>query len=113
MTDNSEGWDTYAKLVLAELERHNGLLGEIKNKLDKTHLQQALSEKEILNVREDHDALVKTVVDVVTRVGDIEREDVVATAIKRYKKWFVGIAFTILTAVIIPLVELAQRIIQG
>lgn len=108
MADN--GWDSYAKLVLAELERHNSLLNAISDKLDTINLQQALTEKETVAVKEEVAELRDTATNLDERVGTLEQKDIVSDALKKYRGWVITGAVGIVTAIIIPAAELLNKL---
>ncbi len=109
MADNN-GWNEYAKLVLAELERHNGLLTSINDKLDAIKLQQALNEQDLAVVKEEVDAFEVDIKDLKKRVYKLEQGELVEAALMRYRRWVIGGAFAVATAFIIPVVEVLIRI---
>ena|SRR3990167_11295849 len=114
MDRSVDNWDTYARLVLAELERHNGLLVAINEKLDTIRLQQVITEREVSSVSKDLATFKKTSQkmsqDHEERLEQIEERDLVSETIKRYKKWLIVMIFTVISSFIIPIVDLIMKI---
>lgn len=110
-------WNEYARLVLAELERHNGLLITINGKLDDIKLQQALTERELRDLKasyEDFKTKTNKEIDRFNEKFDaIDSGDLVKDAVGRYKKWIVGAIFTLITAVAIPLINILSDVKWG
>ena len=107
---NVDEWDSYARLVLTELERHNDLLFKINEKLDAIKLQQALYEQDIKRVKvevADHGA---EIADLKKRVYKLEQGELLESAIKKYRSWIIAGGFGVLTAVALPVVDIFVKI---
>lgn len=107
---NVDDWDSYARLVLTELERHNDLLFKINEKLDSIKLQQALYEQEIKQVKGDVKDHERDIKDLKKRVYKLEQGELVEAAVKRYRRWIIAGGFGIVTALLLPIIEIAAKI---
>ena len=74
------GWSEYAKLVLAELERHNNLLEGIDGKLDSIKLQAEVTQLEVHALKKNHEDVDMNIKDLKKRVYKMERGDLEAIA---------------------------------
>lgn len=104
--NGTSDWNAYQRLVLAELERHNGLIDQTNRKLEDINLKLALMQQNIdqLKLLSNERALVLDKLD--KRVGAVERTDDIEDAVDKYKKWIIGILFAIFTAIIVPLIKI-------
>jgi hypothetical protein len=103
-------WDSYARLVLTELERHNDLLFKINEKLDAIKLQQALYEQDIKRVKvevADHGA---EILDLKKRVYKLEQGELLESTIKKYRSWIIAGAFGVITSVALPAISIFVKI---
>ena len=108
-SDNG-GWSEYAKLVLAELERHNNILQKIDEKLDAIGLQQAETQHEVRGLKatsDEHEVCIK---DLKKRVYKLEQGELVNHAIKKYRWWILTGVFTVALAIIIPVAEILVKL---
>lgn len=113
MGEDNGGWVEYGKLVLSELERHNDLLMKISEKLDAIKLQQALYEQEISEVKSevrDHSDEIK---ELKKRVYKLEQGELINATIDKYKKLLWAGAFGLVTAIVLPVVQIFVRIFYG
>jgi len=110
--DSPEGWNSYARLVLAELGRHNDLLLKISEKLDTIKLQQALYEKDIGEIKTDMRDHEKDIKDLKKRMFKIEQGELIDTAVKKYRKWVLAGAFGITASIVIPVVDVLVKLLN-
>ena len=125
MTQPTGDWNSYAKLVLAELSRHNDILQTIDEKVDGIRLQNALYEKEIGSQREDleflreefhqtveeirvelqtiKDESEESIGDAEERIDALEGRYTVDTALKEYRNWLIGLGFVLVTSLLLPI----------
>lgn len=92
---NGSGWGEYQRLVLAELERHNGLILDLGKHLNAIVLELALLQKEGVST-----------LDMERRLKKLEDQDIASEAVSKYKKWIVATALLLATSIIIPIVKL-------
>jgi predicted nucleic acid-binding Zn-ribbon protein len=107
MAMESDGnWSEYAKLVLAELERHNRILAGIESKLDSLKLQQALYEREIQQFRNDFVQIKADLVVTAKKVENFESIDIAEQAVQKYRKYIIGLMFAVITSILIPILKI-------
>lgn len=111
MTDHTvDDWDSYARLVLNELERHNDLLLKINEKLDSIKLQQALYEQEINQVKSDVSVHTSDIKDIKKRVYKLEQGELIEATLARYRKLVISGAVLAVTSIVIPAASILSRI---
>lgn len=108
---NVDDWDSYARLVLTELERHNDLLFKINEKLDAIKLQQALYEQEIKQVKGEVDDHDKDIKDLKKRVYKLEQGELVEAAVGKYRRWIIAGGFGIITALALPIIDIVVKVV--
>jgi cob(I)alamin adenosyltransferase len=102
MTDvERNGWAEYQKLVLAELERHNVMIADVANKIQDISLQLAIMKQEAAQ-RQNTEKRVQLVEQ---KIDLLQRGDLVDRAIKRYKKWVLGILVGLVAALAAPIIK--------
>lgn len=106
-------WSEYARLVLAELERHNQLLAKMDEKLDGLKLQQAIYDREIATLKAEIVELKAQVQVMNNRLIPLENTDLTDKAIKKYRKWIIGAVFAMLTSVALPLIDLVLKLTES
>jgi hypothetical protein len=101
MSNNASGssWAEYQRLVLAELERNNKWMQEVDKKLQEIQLQIAV-------ISRTTDENKNNVGDSQRRIIVLESAAITEDAVKKYKKWVVGLVFTVVVSLVVPLVKL-------
>jgi len=104
MTELSDvgNWSQYQKLVLAELERHNTLLLGIDERISNLKLDI----ERLKTVRSRQEDFVKQLDALSARISAVETSENIDDAIKKYRNWIVGILFFVITALLIPVLNL-------
>lgn len=115
-TNPQGAWNENARLVISALDRHESILLTINEKLDGIVLRQALHDKEVEAIKEEldevRDELRVThadIKDLKKRVYKLENGEMIDRALKSYRKWIIAGGFTLVTAVIIPIVSLILK----
>ena len=109
MNETAGSWGEYQRLVLAELERHNSLLQGIDTRIQSLKLEVELikqNNERLSNI----EAQVKNNTD---KLRTIETGEATATAITKYRKTIVGGLFLIITALLIPTINLILHALGG
>jgi|SRR5688572_13060290 len=106
-------WNEYARLVLAELERHNKLLAKMDEKLDSIKIEQAIYDREITAIKGEIVDIKAAISRHNDRLVVMENSDLADKAIKKYKKWIIGAVFSMLISVAIPVTDLILKLGEG
>ena len=96
------GWGEYQRLVLAELTRHNNLIEKLDEKLQGVSVEVRLLKEENHNIKEQQ----KEIRALQKQVSNIQQEDAVEVALRKYRRWIIAIIFTIIASGIIPIVRI-------
>jgi DNA repair exonuclease SbcCD ATPase subunit len=100
------GWAEYQRLVLAELERHNSIIENIGSKLESISLTLALLKEQ--NDRQDKKIEENTeqLEHLETRINTVFAGNAVDEAIKKYRKWLLGVGIMLVSSIVIPIIKI-------
>lgn len=125
------GWNEYARLVLAELQRHAGSIDRVEAKLNELLAKEGAKEERDVAFRRDVERQIRDMDDkhtkqyekllgllenpedgLVSRVDDLESKDSVRNAIQLDRKWIVGLIVAFVFTVTLPTITFI-RDLQG
>jgi hypothetical protein len=101
------GWNEYQRLVLAELERLNRRQDAIERTLQELDRKfYVLNERDLVETK-------KRLEEAEVKLTIMEKADIGSAAVVRYRKWIIVGIFTVLTALLIPVVTLIVSIVNA
>lgn len=101
-----DGWGEYQRLVLAELERHNTLISTLNTGITDIQLKSALREREYQDVVKRVDKLDVRITGLHEKLDSMQSQSDIDNALHKYRKWLLSGAFILITAFLIPLINL-------